>query len=103
MVRQSSGLELIQRVSVALQQSLSWGRVNEGSCRQQNPEPLDYTGLVGVLQAVALVAFMTGVLSSLAATVHMLVLQMFTRDAHLPPCAPDQRVCAETYNLLLVL
>ncbi|CAL8471195.1 g10737 [Coccomyxa elongata] len=55
------------------------------------------------LKAVALVAFMTAVLSSLAATVHMLVLQLFTRDAHLPPCAPDQRFCAETYNLLLVL
>ncbi|BDA46594.1 hypothetical protein COCOBI_09-0460 [Coccomyxa sp. Obi] len=58
---------------------------------------------VAIAKAVALVAFMTAALSSLAATVHMLVLQLFTRDAHLPPCAPDQRVCAETYNLLLVL
>ncbi len=48
-------------------------------------------------------AFMTTALSSLAAVVHFFVLQLFTRDMHLPPCAPDQRVCAETYNLLLVL
>lgn len=54
-------------------------------------------------QAVALLAFMTTTLSALASAVHFLVLQLFTHDAHLPPCAPDQRVCAETYNLLLVL
>ena len=48
----------------------------------------------GVLQAVALVAFMTGVLSSLAATVHMLVLQLFTRDAHLAAMCPPTSVSA---------
>ena len=55
------------------------------------------------VQAVAMLAFMTTALSSLASVVHLFVLQLFTHDAHLPPCAPDQRVCAETYNLLLVL
>jgi len=54
-------------------------------------------------QVVALLAFMTMTLSALASAVHFLVLQLFTHDAHLPPCAPYQRVCAETYNLLLVL
>ncbi|EIE19559.1 hypothetical protein COCSUDRAFT_58307 [Coccomyxa subellipsoidea C-169] len=60
-----------------------------------------WTGLLGT--AVAMLAFMTTALSSLASLVHLFVLQLFTHDAHLPPCAPDQRVCAETYNLLLVL
>lgn len=55
------------------------------------------------MQAVATVAFMTTALSSLSTLVHFFVLQLSTHDAHLPPCAPTDRVCAETYNLLLVL
>jgi len=36
--------------------------------------------------------------------VHLLVLRLFlARATPLPPCAPDQRICAETYHLLLVL
>lgn len=54
-------------------------------------------------QALYALAFLTTALSGLAALVHLLVLQLFSHDPHLPPCAPDQRVCAETYNLLLVL
>jgi hypothetical protein len=54
-------------------------------------------------QAISTIAFMTTALSALAATVNFFVLQLFTNDPHLPPCAPDQRVCAETYNLLLVM
>ena len=48
-------------------------------------------------------AFATTALSSLAFVVHLFVLQLFTHDPHLPACSPDQRVCAETYNLLLVM
>ena len=54
-------------------------------------------------QALYAAAFLTTALSGLAALVHLLALQLFGHDPHLPPCAPDQRVCAETYNLLLVL
>ena len=48
-------------------------------------------------------AFATTALSALAFVVHLFVLQLFTHDPHLPACSPDQRVCAETYNLLLVM
>ncbi len=54
-------------------------------------------------QAVYAMAFATTALSSLAFVVHLFVLQLFTHDPHLPACSPDQRVCAETYNLLLVM
>ena len=65
-------------------------------------QPLSQAGCVHA-QTLSAVAFLTTALSGLAAAVHALVLQLFGRDPHLPPCAPDQRVCAETYNLLLVL
>ena len=54
-------------------------------------------------QALYALAFLTTALSGLAALVHALVLQLFRHAPHLPPCAPAQRLCAETYNLLLVL
>ena len=54
-------------------------------------------------QATELAAFLAAALAGLAAGVYLLVLHLFLRKAPLPPCAPDQRICAETFNLLLVL
>ncbi|KAK9827729.1 hypothetical protein WJX81_005955 [Elliptochloris bilobata] len=55
------------------------------------------------LRATELAAFLAASLAGLAAGVYMLVLYLFLGKAPLPACAPDQRICAETYNLLLVL
>ena len=58
----------------------------------------------GPVQATELMAFLAAALAGLAAGVYLLVLHLFLRRAApLPACAPDQRICAETYNLLLVL
>lgn len=51
-----------------------------------------------------MLAFMSAVLSGLACLVHAFVLQLVSQqDPHLPPCDPSVPICAETYNLLLVL
>ena len=56
------------------------------------------------LQSVSVMAFMTAVLSGLACLVHAFVLDLLSQhDPHLPPCDPNVPLCAETYNLILVL
>ncbi len=56
------------------------------------------------LQGISVLAFMSAVLSCLACLVHAFVLNLIShQDPHLPPCDPNMPICAETYNLLLVL
>ena len=55
------------------------------------------------MQAVEPMAFITAVLSAVAAAIHLISVQVVMTDGHVPACAAGDQSCAEGYNMVVVL
>ena len=54
-------------------------------------------------QGVEFLSFTTAMLSGLAAGIHLVSIQILVHDAHVPSCAPGDRGCADSYNMIVVM